>query len=278
MDTDTAKEKLRIEGQFDPEAVKIAYINRVKEVRDDEDFEGLLLDLNVARDTLVANQSGSRDLVPALAKELATISARQTELAQISDARDEIRDSFGSIESRSINQIKGTRDLTGLLSAASAALAFSKENLSDIFPQLTDVTLYSQTLLLCSATLALFAFMASRRSGQVSSRIDEINRNLTRDRQINRLLVHVFRDEDSLEEIEFEYRLRDMIDALTGARSRRSEPARILEMYGAIGLPVPIRIYLGREFVDDYIDYLLKSGHLLATGVSGRDMIFHKVK
>ncbi|WP_147126984.1 hypothetical protein [Shimia ponticola] len=269
---------MQIEGQLDPETVKTAYVNRVKEVRENGDFEALLLDLNVARDTLLAHESGSRELVPALAKELAAISARQNELVEINDAKDEIRDSFSAIERRSINRIKGTRDLTGLLSAASAALAFGKENLMDLLPSVADVALYSQTLMLLSAIFAFFAFMANRRSGEVSSRMDDINRNLTRDRQISRLLLQVFRDEESLGEIEFEDRLRDTINELAGVRGRPSGAALILEMYGAIGLPVPIRIYLGREFVDDYIDYLLKSGHLYATGVSGTNMVFHKVK
>lgn len=265
-----------IEGEFDPETVKTAYIDRVKGVRDEVDFETSLLDLNVARDTLLGNLRGSRELVPVLAKELATISAKQNELMQINDAKDEIREVFGSVERRSINRIKGTRDFTGLLSAASAALAFGKDNLTDLLPSLTDATLYSQTLLLCSATFACLAFMANRRAGEVSSRMDEINRNLTRDRQTSRLLLHVFRDEESLGEIEFEDRLQDAISASTGGRSRSSTSDRILDMYGAFGLPVPIRIHLGRDFVDDYIDYLIKSGHVQATGVSGKDMIFHK--
>ena len=199
-------------------------------------------------------------------------------MIQINDARDEIRDAFGSVERRSINRIKGTRDFTGLLSAASAALAFGKDNLSELLPSLNDITLYSQTLLLCSATLAFFAFMANRRSGEVSSRMDEINRNLTRDRQVSRLLLHVFRDEQSLGEVDFENRLHERINAMTGVGNRPSGMALVLEVYGAIGLPVPIRIHLGHDFVDDYIDYLLKSGHVNATGVSGQNMTFHKAK
>lgn len=163
LEVETAKEKLMIEGEFDPAQVKVAYFDRVKEIRAQEDFETSLLELNIARDTLLRNQSSGRELVPVLAKELAAISAKQNELMQINDAKDEIRETFGSVERRSINRIKGTRDFTGLLSAASAALAFGKDNLSVFLPSLTDATLYSQTLILCSATLALFAFMANRR-------------------------------------------------------------------------------------------------------------------
>lgn len=265
-----------IEGEFDPETVKAAYFDRVKEVRDEEDFETSLLELNVARDTLLGSQSAGRELVPVLAKELAVISSKQNELMQISEAKDEIRETFDLVERRSINRIKGTRDITGLLSAASAALAFGKDNISELLPSLSDATLYSQTLLLCSATLALLAFMANRRAGEVSSRMDEINRNLTKDRRISRLLLHVFRDDKSLAETDFENRLQAEISILTGERNRLSALGRVLDIYGAIGLPVPIRLHLGRDFVDDYIDYLIKSGHVNATGVSGHDMKFHK--
>jgi hypothetical protein len=278
LEVKAAKEKLMIKGEFDPETVKAAYFDRVKEVRGEEDFETLLLELNVARDTLLGNHSNSRELVPVLAKELATISAKQNELMQINDAKDEIRETFGSVERRSINRIKGTRDITGLLSAASAALAFGKDNLPEFLPSLTDATLFSQTLLLWSASLAFLAFMANRRAGEVSSRMDEINRNLTRDRQISRLLLHVFRDDQSLTEIEFEARLQDEISASTGVRNRSSALDRVLELYGSIGFPVPIKIHFGRDFVDDYIDYLTKSGHVNATGVSGHDMTFHRAK
>lgn len=278
MDIETAKEKLRIEGQFDSETVKAAYLDRVKAVRGDGDFETLLQDLNVARDTLLMNQNGSRELVPVLARELAVISAKQNELIQVNDARDEIREAFGAIERRSISRIKGTRDLTGVLGAASAALAFGKDNLAEFFPALADSTQYSQVLLLCSAFLALFAFLANRRSSEMSSRMDEIKRNLTRDRQISRLLVDVFRDDESLEEIDFVVRLEFEINDLTGGRVRSGSMNRIFGFYETIGLLVPTRIHLGRDFVDEYIDYLLKSGHVKATGVSGQDMIFHKVK
>ncbi len=175
MEVEAAKEKLMIVGGFDAETVKAAYFDRVKEVRDEEDFETKLLELNVARDTLLQNQGNSRELVPVLAKELATISAKQNELMQISDAKDEIRETFGSIERRSINRIKGIRDITGLLSGASAALAFGKDSLPEFLPYLTDATLFSQKLFLLSAILAFFAFMTNRRAGAVSSRMDEIN-------------------------------------------------------------------------------------------------------
>ena len=278
MEVEAAKEKLMIEGEFDPATVKAAYFDRVKEVRDEDGFETSLLELNVARDTLLGNQSNSRELVPVLAKELATISAKQNELMQINDAKAEIRETFGSVERRSINRIKGTRDIAGLLSAASAALAFGKDNLSEFVPSLTDTTLYSQTALMCSATLAFFAFMANRRVGEVSSRMDEINRNLTKDRQISRLLLHVFRDDESLTEIDFEARLQDEISTSTGVRNRSSVPHPVFGIYEKIGLPVPIRIHLGRDFVDDYIDYLTKTGHVNTIGVSGHDMTFHKAK
>lgn len=267
-----------IEGEFDPATVKAAYFDRVKEVRDEEDFETLLLELNIARDTLLGSQGSGRELVPVLAKELASISAKQNELMQISDAKDEIKDTLGSVERRSVNRIKGTRDIAGLLSAASAALAFGKDNLSEFLPPLTDATLYSQTLLMCSASLAILAFMANRRAGEMSLRMDEINRNLTRDRRISRLLLHVFRDDESLPEIEFEARLQDEIGASTAVRNSSSLAGRVLDIYGAFGFPVPIRIHLGRDFVDDYIDYLTKSGHVNSSGVSGHDMTFHKAK
>lgn len=278
LDAEIAKEKLMIEGQPDPEVVQSAYTDRVKEIRGNADFDALLLELNIARDSLIAKLNNDGELVPILAKELATISAKQNELVQMNDARDEIRDTFGTIERHSISRIKGTRDLTGILSAASAALAFGKDNLSEILPSLTDSTLYSQMLLLSSAMLAFFAFTANRRSEEVSSRIDEINRSLTRDRQISRLLLHVFRDEDSLNEVEFEARLQAQINEITGTRSGSSSMQRVLELYGTIGLPVPIRIRLGSDFLEDYIDYLTKSGHIRTTGVSARDMAFHKAK
>ena len=53
---------------------------------------------------------------------------------------------------------------------------------------------------------AVFAFMANRRAGEVSARMDEVNRTLTRDRQIGRLLVRVFGEEAYLDEAEFEDR------------------------------------------------------------------------
>ena len=142
MEIEIAKAKLRVE-ELDPESVKAAYIDRVKEVQNDVEFENLLLELNVARDSLLSSTNGSCEIVPVLVKELAIISAKQNELAQINDARDEIRDVIGSVERRSINRIKGARDLTGLLSAAFAALAFGKDIIADLLPSQADTTSYS---------------------------------------------------------------------------------------------------------------------------------------
>jgi hypothetical protein len=277
LDIETSKARLGIKDKFDTDEVRSSYIGQVKAIRDDANFEALLLELNVARDTLLENLTGSREIVPVLAKELASISAKQNQLLQINDARDEIRDTFSSVERNSIRRIRSTRDFTGILSAASAALAFGKENLSEILPSLADSASYSQTLLLFSAMFGFFAFMANRRSGQVSARMDQINRVLTRDRQTNRLLLHVFGDEEDLEEMKFEDRLRSEINSITGAGGKPSELQRAIDLYGAIGLPVPLRIHLGRDFVDDYIDYLSKSGYIKTTGVSGHNMVFHKV-
>jgi len=276
LDVEVARTKLSIKGHLDADTVKTAYINRVKEVRDNADFEKLLRELNVARDTLLESLEGSREIVPSLAKELTSISDKQNRFLQINDARNEIREVFGSLERRAISPLKGTRDLTGVLSAVSAALAFGKDNISEFLPSLTDSTLYSQTLFLLSAIFGFYAYMANQRSRHVSARLDEIKRTLTRDRQINRLLIHVFGEEDSLEEMNFEDRLQTEINAVLGVSGKPSAFQVGLEVYGALGFPVPVKIRLGRDFIDDYIDYLVKSGYIKATGVSGRDMIFHK--
>lgn len=277
MEIEVAKKKLKIEGEFEPAIVKAAYIQRVKETRDDVDFEQSLLDLNIARDTLLEYQRGG-EVVPVLKKELATISAKQNELMKVNEARDEIRDALNSFERRSISQIKGSRDFAGLLSALYAALAFGRENISEFFPLLADTTLYSQILLLSSAIFALIAFLINRRATQVSSRIDEIKRNLTRDRVISRLLTDVFYESDTLEEFYFLFGLEYEIKNLTVGKARSPFENRFLKLCGALGFPVPIRINLGRDFVEEYTDYLLKSGHVTATGVSGHDMIFHKTR
>lgn len=276
MDIETAKKKLKIEGQFDSSIVKSAYLERVREVRNSEDFETLLLGLNMARDALELNQNDSRDLVPFVARELAGITAKQKELSQINEARDEIRDVFGSVERRSISHIKGSRDIAGLLSAGSAALVFGKESFSELFPFVTDVTLYNQVLLFASAILAFLAFMANRRAKEVSALMEEINRKLTRDRQIDQLLLRVFADEESLDEEDFVFDLRFEIIASTRMAYGWGLKGQILDALRKIGLLAPREIDLGRDFVDDYIEYLLKSGHVKVTGISGKDMRFYK--
>jgi len=276
MDRKTAEALLAVGDGYDAEKIKGAYLDRVKEARNTPEFEDSLRQLNVARDTLLDMTSASRELVPVLATQIAAISARQNQLALLNDAKDEIRSTFGAIERRSVNQLKGTRDLTGILSAISAALVFGKDNFSELFPSLAETTLYSQTLLLMSACFAFMAFMANRRASTVSTRLDEINQHLTRERQISRLLGRVFADQDRLSEEEFEDRLAFEIRLHTGASREPSAIGRALDMYGAIGMPVPVRIHLGRGFTDDYIDFLIKAGHIKPSGTSGRDMVIHR--
>lgn len=276
MDRKNAEAVLSLDGDSSEKAVREAYLARVKDIRNETDFEQQLQQLNVARDRLLEASTDGRELVPALAKELAEITAKQNNLALANDAREEIRNTFNTIERHAVNKIKGTRDLTGLLSAASAALAFGRENLSEFLPSLAGSTPYSQTLLITSACLAFMAFMANRRAVATASKLDEINQSLTRDRQINRLLGNVFHNETSLTEREFEEHLLSEIQKFTGARHERSELSRVLEIYGALGVPVPVRIHLGYRFADDYIDYLIKSGRITTTGTSGNDMMVHK--
>ena len=205
------------------------------------------------------------------------ISAKQNDLALANDAREEIRSTFNSIEKRTVNKIKGTRDLTALLSAASAALAFGRENLSELFPSFTGLAQYSQLLLMASASLAVMAFMANRRAAATARKLDEMNLSLTRDRNISRLLARVFRNQTSFTEREFEEKLLNEIHDFSGAQLERSDSfSQVLEIYAALGVPLPVRIYLDHQFTDDYIDYLIKSGKITASGTSEMDMIIHK--
>jgi len=277
MDLKTAEKFLSVEDGYDSECVRNAYIERVKEVRNEPDFDKILQELNVARDCLLENTAGGREIVPVLARELTALSAKQTELARINDARDEFKSSFGTIEARNISRIKGARDITGLFSAISGILAFTRENISDLLPFIGDVTPYGQILLLASGILALLTYLANRRASLVSVRMDEIKRQLTRDREISRLLGAIFSEKNIIEEEKFESKLLNGIGLISGVGRRLSNKTDIIEIYGAIGLPVPIRIYLGGNFSDDYIDFLIKSGYIRVSGTSGKDMMFHRM-
>ena len=66
VDTETAKATLLLDDKNSKKAVKDAYLARVKDIRNELDFEQQLLQLNVARDFLLENSLSGHELVPVL--------------------------------------------------------------------------------------------------------------------------------------------------------------------------------------------------------------------
>lgn len=277
LDIENARTLLLFKGEYTEETVGNAYLERVKAVRNEPEFEETLKQLNIARDSLLDSLSDSRELAPILAKELAAISTQQSKLVQFNDAREEIQATFNSIEKRYVNRSKGTRDVIGLLSAVSAVLSFSRDNFSGLFPALSSSPIYAQMLLLTSGGLAVIAFMANHKSNALASRMQEIKKQLTRGRTISRILENVFFHQTSLTEQNFEELLLCHIVSSTGTYHKPSMRDGILEFYEFLGIPIFNRIYLGPDFIDNYIDYLIKLEHVKASGISGNNMMFHKV-
>jgi len=275
LNIEEAKKLLRLDEQIDSDEIKKAYTDRVKEIKNDPDFDAKILDFNIARDVLLAFTHQSRDLVPVLAKELAQISAKQQSALRLIEAKDEVRHSLRVIGNRTTSRIRHRRDMTAFLGIMAAGVAFAKENLEEFAALFPDVSVLSPTLFLASAMLGFMAFMTNQRASRVLEAIEEVNTTLTRERAVLRVLSAVFGPETSLSEKEFSRRVVDQVQSLTGSRGEEKQSAvkEALELYASIGLlPLPVEVRLDQSFYDGYLDFLLKTDYVSISGVRGEEL------
>lgn len=279
MDREQALELLGLQQDFSREDVQRAYLESTKRAHKNGSSSDEQQRLNIARDTLNDDLDASQALVPILARELAKLNTGQELSLRRQEARQDLSDSIQIAESKAVNRLHSNRDLAGIFAALSGALGFFRQNIEEITQTVVISPTMSGALLLASATLTVFAFLANRSAKRVSERTKELNRVLTRQRTIERILARAFARSDSLGERQFEEQVIEAIQEETGfgENSRRSEAISILlRPYEQLGL-IPQR-GIGRGFYDDYIDFLIKSDYVVTHGASGNNLIFQRQK
>lgn len=278
MDRDQARKTLGLQPDFSREDVQRAYLDSTKKAHKNGSSDNEQQRLNIARDTLNEELDASQALVPVLARELAKLNTGQELSLRRQEARQDLSDSIQTAEIKAINRLHGNRDLAGIFAALSGALGFFRQNIEEITETVVISPMMSSMLLLVSATLTVFAFLANRSAKRVSERTKELNRVLTRQRTVERILARAFAQSDTLGEHQFEEQVVEAIKEETGLskRDRRSEATQILLLpYEQLGL-IPREIGLG--FYDDYIDFLIKSDYVDTHGASGNNLIFTRKK
>ena len=283
MDVEEAKRVLGLDENFTETDIQLAYIQNVRSQKDDEDFESILKQLNIARDSLTENVSFSMALVPVIAKELNLVNREQKKLALRQEAKEDFSDSVVVVEKRVVGRIRQSRDAAGLLGAASAGLAFFRENIGDIMGTDPLSPFMSRYLLIASAVFGVLAFISHLHSKNVQNQLANLKKTLTRQRTIDRILDKIFAESDSLSETAFERALRSAITQTMGIRLRESKSLgtpleRTLDVYAAIGFPILPSLMLSIDFVEDYIDFLIRSDHVATHGKSGRNLLITRKK
>ena len=279
MDIRIARRLLEIDGEFTRETIQSAYIEAVKNARGKDDLETVLADLNVARDVLNAELDSSHELVSTVGRQLAEITARQTEIVAVQEARQQFGESVSALGRHQAARFRGARDVTGIVSALSGVLAFGKSNLLEIAPQLAASHQFSQMLLLMCAVLAAMAYGANRNAARTIENAQQLNHALTRERQIDRILSDVFRYRTTMTEEEFEHQLTACVSRFTGSDRRDSVITRALEMYSMLGFPIGRHIRVTRSMIDDYVDFLIKAGHIrISEGLDRRTVVQRAAK
>ncbi|MEP2735361.1 MAG: hypothetical protein ABJP34_03605 [Erythrobacter sp.] len=279
MDKETALKILSLKHYHTSDDIQENYLAKVKQAKEDANFEAILKELNVARDTLVEERTKGQEIVPYLAKEISRLNEEKNRSLKIQDARENLKECLDVCESRAIAKIHQNRDTSGFISAISAGTVFVLNNIEKIPPEYTLSPSLNLFLVGIAAVSAGMAYLSHRRAKRASDEIKSINQALSRQRSIERILNFAFGPADTLGEIEFEERLTEALVALMGmAPPEASSIQRIRELYATVGLPLVVRPTVDTNFVDEYIDFMLKSGNLMTSGSSGLDLQYRKMQ
>jgi hypothetical protein len=280
LDRVNACKILGLSEGFSREELQHAFIEKTKNAHKNGDSKDLQLELNVARDVLTEEMNSGTALVPTLTRELVKIVAQQELVSKRQEAKDEFFESLGIAKNRVVTRLYGNRDMAGLFSAFSAGAIFLKNDIAEVTAAFPAVT--GGFLVLTSAVFAVFAFMAHRSAKRLEDRTAELNKILTRQRSIERVLSGVFGGLETLEEARFEEGIVQAIEDETGLRhqsQRLNSTSRVLDIYRDFGLlPTRFNRLIGHGFIEDYIDFLIKSEFVATINDSELGLVFTKKK
>lgn len=277
MDREEAREALGLDEVFTRDEVKAAYLEKTKAAHKRGQSEERQQALNVARDTLNEELDLAGAITPMLTRELVRMSTQQELTSKRQSARDDLTASIEIAKVRVVNRLHSNRDITVILSALAGGAAFLRQNIAEI-TQVPISPWMSSGLLLTSAYLAILAFMANHAAKRAEERTIELNKVLTKQRTIDRILHHTFSESDSLSEGSFETRVIESIEMETGARQSRSlwERRDPLEVYRQM-MPFASQEVCHKVF-DDYVDFLITSDYVTTHGTSGHNLIITRKK
>lgn len=280
MDSNSARKILGLAEGFTLEELQGAYMAKTKTAHKNGQSDDLQQEFNVARDVLSEEIESSRVLVPLLTRELVKISEQQELVSKRREAKEELFDSMSLIKNRVISRLNAHRDFASLFSAISAGATFLKDDIAQItaiFPAFT-----GGALVFVSATFAFFAFMAHRSAKRVEAQTAELNKILTRQRSIDRVLDAVFSADGVLGERQFEQRLIEIMQGETGLRhlpDRSDLKVRVSNVYRDIGLlPQRLDRLMSEGFIEDYVDFLIKSEFVTTTKSAEQGFLFSRNK
>ncbi|MEQ1726108.1 MAG: hypothetical protein ABL882_09310 [Sphingopyxis sp.] len=277
MENEEARRVLGLEEVFTREELKAAYLKKTKAAHTRGQTEDKQQALNVARDTLTEELNSAGAIAPILTRELVRITTQQELTSTRRSAKDDLAASMEIAKVRKVNRLHTNRDVAGILAALAGGAGFLRENIAEIL-QVSISPWMSSALLLTSAYLAVMAFISSHAAKRVEERTIELNKVLTRQRTIDRILAHTFAESDSLSEGSFEAKVIEGIEIQTGVRQSQDkwDHERSPAIFRQI-MPFGIR-GVGNEVFEDYVEFLISSSYVTTYGTSGRNLTITKKK
>jgi hypothetical protein len=273
MDRDKAISILGLSEPFSRTDIQQSFRKRTKSAHSEGQDEEAQKKLNIARDLLSDDLDQKEKMLPSIAHDLIQLNENQQLIIKQQLATSDLRSGVKNAERRTINRIHVYRDFAGTLAACSAGVVFLKENIAEImqFPVLSPTA--GSALLIASALCSLTAFMAHHRAKRVSQRTDELNRVLTRHRTIERILNFAFDWRDFIYHFELEERIAKAVEqetdiklehqsSMSGERRRAIDPLGMLDQEVKYG------------FLEDYVEYLLASEHIVPQRSADDELIY----
>lgn len=251
MELKQALEVLDVQVIGDLEQLHDAYTSRVRAIKDTHDFEQQLKLLNVARDTMRAEIIAGKELVPVLSKEIAKLVEKQAQDTMLAEAKEEISGSLATIKQHHVSRLHSNRDMAGIMSLMAGVAFFAKDNLVPLLPESVPQDSINLAMVLTCALFGGVAFMFNRSASRLSLQLDEFKQSVLRYRAISRILKNVFSGQKAMRESEF----------LNGIKSELGSLARTGFVVGLKG-----------EFIEDYVDFLLKGNFIIETEDGNGDL------
>lgn len=263
MDVEEAKNILGLVDAFGKEQINAAFKDRVLVIKDDEDFESELKLANIARDLLI-------DTLPLFPVRR----WKDAEIARLADSASAIRKTEAKEQLRfTLHQISDARYRENLTARNSAAffsalavgmswLVSNSSVLDDVLPEPSGHWMIALIYIaVASAALSLYLNLWADRA----KRTDElVGRTIVREMVIARVLDKVFRSNSVLELHDFEESLANAVLSELGETGTTRMPL-FLPGFSVSTFRAQQMITPGSETLQDYIDYLIKTGSIVLT-------------